>query len=142
MAQLPPLDRHAAAESFRGAMVRHTVIAYRADHPAGLPPAGLAGGGWARAVPIRMPDTICLEERLPPGAAAVLINQMHTDADRYLPIDSTEKALFEAVDGRRSMAEIADGVSGAGDAGERRASTREFFEHLWLWDHVVFDAST
>ena len=34
-------------------------------------------------MPIRLPDTICVQERLPPGAAGVLINQTHTYRDLY-----------------------------------------------------------
>jgi len=135
MAELPPVDRYAAAEVFRGTMVRHAVIAYRDDRPGGLATAGPAGERGLDDVPIRLPNTICLEERLPPGAAAVLINQSHTDTDLYLPIDGEEKRLFDAIDGSRTIAEIAQG------AGSPDARARAFLERLWWWDQVVFDAS-
>jgi hypothetical protein len=38
-----------------------------------------------------MPDTICVQERLPPGAPAVLINRNHTYTDIYLPINAQQK---------------------------------------------------
>ena len=53
-----------------------------------------------------MPDTICVQERLPPGAAAVLINRTHTYTDIYLPIDAQEKKMFDAIDGERTIGEI------------------------------------
>jgi hypothetical protein len=85
-------------------------------------------------VPIRLPDTICVQERLPPGAAAVLINRTHTYTDIYLPIDKQEKRLFDAIDGRRTIREIAQ-THGALEA------SRAFFERLWRYDQIVFDAS-
>ena len=58
------------------------------------PQVSFAGDGWRGYVPIRMPDTICVEEKLPPGAAAVLINPNHAYTDIYLPIDAQEKRLY------------------------------------------------
>ena len=67
-----------------------------------------AGETWLRYVPIRVPDTICVQERLPPGAAGVLINQTHTYRDLYLPITASEKRLFDAIDGNRSIGDIVE----------------------------------
>ena len=80
-----------------------------------------------------MPDTLCIQERLPPGAAAVLINRAHTDTDIYLPIDAREKLLVDAIDGKRRIGEI------AGDAPRTVCNT--LFERLWRHDQVVFDGS-
>ena len=56
-----------------------------------------------------------MEERLPPGAAAALINQTHTYTDLVLPIDRAEKRVNnEAIDGTRSVAEI-ELVAGVGE---------------------------
>jgi hypothetical protein len=85
-------------------------------------------------VPIRMPDTICVQERLPPGAAGVLINQSHTYTDLFLPIDAPEKKLFDAIDGQRTIGEIAR------EHGQPETA-RACFEQLWWYDQVVFDAS-
>ena len=68
---------------------------------------------------------------MPPGAAAVLINRTHPFRDLVLPLSQTEKRLFDAVDGNRSIGEIAPGSDVA----------RRFFERLWLWDQVVIDSS-
>jgi hypothetical protein len=81
-----------------------------------------------------MSDTICVQERLPPGAAAVLINQSHTYTDLYLPIDAKEKKLFDAIDGERTVGEIAREHGHLDTA-------RALFERLWWYDQVVFDAS-
>jgi SAM-dependent methyltransferase len=141
MAQLPPVEQYSAAELFRGTMVRHSLIAYRADIPGGLGPVSFTGDAWLAYVPIRMPDTICIQERLPPGAAAVLINQTHTYKDLYLPIDSTGKSLFEAIDAKRSICEILERTIPSSQNISQLEKARAFFERLWLYDQVVFDAS-
>ncbi len=131
IAALRPRDQAAAAELFRGTMTTHSVVAYRDDGPA--QPVSFSGDAWLDYVPIRLPDTLCIQERLPPGAAAVLINRAHTHTDIYLPIDAQEKRLFDSVDGERRIGDI------VGD--EHRDLGRALFEKLWWYDQVVIDAS-
>jgi len=133
LAQLPWAEQHAAVELFRGTMLRHSAVLYRDDGARAARQASFAGDAWQRYVPIRMPDTVCVEENLPRGAAAVLINRNHSYRDIYLPIDAREKAWFDAIDGRRTIADIAH----ARDAQEE---ARVLFERLYWHDQVVFDA--
>ena len=133
IAALEPAQQFAAAELFRGAMMSHSVIVRRDDRPGRSPAISFSGDAWLDYVPVRVPDTLCVQERLPPGAAAVLINRAHTDTDIYLPIDAREKRLVDAIDGERSIGEI------AGD--EPRDVCRALFERLWWHDQVVFDGS-
>jgi hypothetical protein len=88
-----------------------------------------------------MSDTICLRDRLPPGAAAVLINQTHTDRDLFLPIDSTEKRLFDAIDGARTIGDIVERTPPSSQRTTNLDIARHLFERLWWHDQVVFDAS-
>ena len=141
MAQLPLAEQYAAAELFRGTMVRHSVVVYRDDNPGDQQRISFAGDAWLGYVPIRMSDTICVQERLPPEAAGVLINRSHTYTDLYLPIDATEKRLFDAIDGSRTIAAIAEGAARQQDDVSRLERARAFFERLWWNDQVVFDAS-
>jgi SAM-dependent methyltransferase len=133
IAALEPPKQYAAAELFRGAMMSHSVIVRRDDRPGHSDATGVSGDAWLDYVPVRMPDTLAVQERLPPGAAAVLINRAHTDTDIYLPIDAREKVLVEAIDGEQSIGEI------AGDT--PREACRALFERLWWHDQVVFDRS-
>ena len=141
LARLSPYEQYAAVELFRGTMVRHSVIAYRDDSPDGAQPISFAGEAWLDYVPLRMPDTICVQERLPPGAAAVLINPTHVYRDLLMPIDSTEKGLFDAIDGNRSIGDIVEGTFPSSTTKPRLDVVRTFFENLWYYDQVVFDAS-
>src|SRR5499426_3897559 len=103
LAQLSSAEQYAAVELFRGTMIRHSVVAYRDDSPGDMPLISFDGDAWLRYVPLRMPDTICVQERLPAGAAGVLINRTHAYRDLIMPIDSTEKHLFDAIDGHCSI---------------------------------------
>jgi SAM-dependent methyltransferase len=139
--QLPLEDQYAAVELFRGTMLRHSVIAYRDDAPAGSKRISFAADAWLEYVPIRMPDTVCVRERLPPGAAAVLINQSHTYRDIYMPIDAAEMRLLDSIDGHRRVRDIVDKALPQAPEASRLDMIRAFFERLWWHDQVVFDIS-
>jgi SAM-dependent methyltransferase len=139
--ELSIAEQYAAVELFRGTMVRHSLVAYRDDNPGGPQRVNFAGDAWLRYVPLRMPDTICVQEGLPPGAAGVLINQTHAYRDLLMPIDSTEKRLFDAIDGNCSVADIVGRVLPSSQTKSRLDMVRTFFEKLWWYDQVVFDAS-
>jgi len=126
-------EQYAAMELFRGSMVRHSVIAHRNDRPDHHSIA-FSTNAWPAYVPIRLPDTVVVQERLPPGAAAVLINQNHTFKDLFLPINAQQKTMVDAIDGKRSIGEIAPQIA-------LRDAARSLFERLWRYDQVVFDAS-
>jgi SAM-dependent methyltransferase len=134
-------EQYAAVELFRGTMIRHSVVAYRDDGPGCPQPVTFASDDWLRYVPLRMPDTICVQERLPPGAAGVLINQTHAYRDLILPIDSTEKRLFDAIDGSCSIGGIVEKTFPSSQTKSQPDMARSFFEKLWWYDQVVFDAS-
>jgi SAM-dependent methyltransferase len=133
IAALEPAQQYAVAELFRGTIMSHSVIVRRDDCAGSSEMIGFSGDAWVDYVPVRVPDTLCVQERLPPGAAAVLINRAHTYRDIYLPIDAREKRLVDAIDGERRIGEI------GGD--EHRDVCRALFERLWWHDQVVFDGS-
>jgi SAM-dependent methyltransferase len=132
VAALPAVQQYALMELFRGTMVRHTAILYRGDAVSnGI---DFSGDEWLDYVPIRLPETIVVKERLPAGASAVLINRNHTDTDLYLPVDALRERLLEAIDGRKRIREM-------GRATIDKSLARDFFEQLWRWDQVVFDTT-
>jgi SAM-dependent methyltransferase len=141
LAQLSLIDQYACVELFRGTMARHSMIAYRDDGPGIAQWVHLDGQAWRDYVPIRMPDTVCVQERLPHGAAAVLINQSHTYRDLFLPISLTEKRWFDAIDGSRCIDEILEYGAATSQVPTQLEHARTFFERLWRYDQVVFDAS-
>ena len=134
-------DQYATVELFRGTMVRHSVIVYRSDTADPAKDVRFDEDAWLTYVPVRMPDTVCVRERLPPGAAAVLINQSHTYHDMYLPVDATELRLLELIDGERSVGDIVDQVLSSLPQASRLDKARTFFERLWWHDQIVFDTS-
>jgi hypothetical protein len=138
LAALPSRLQHAAAELFRGTMVSHSFIAHRDDSNVENQPITFAGDRWRDYVPIKLPWTVRVRERLPPGSVAVLINQAHKFTDLILTVDSFEDRLLGAIDGNRTLGEIVRLAFPDGD-GESRALS--LFERLWQYDQIVFDAS-
>ena len=136
LSALPAPQEHAAMELFRGMMIKHNVIAYRDDRDGESQPIAFTGDRWQEYIPILVPWSVCVRERLPPGSVAVLINRAHTFTDLILTVDKSEDRLLSAIDGKRTIAEI---LLAAGNRNERTALN--FFERLWQYDQIVFDAS-
>jgi hypothetical protein len=118
--------------------VSHNFIAYRDDRGAESQPIAFAGDRWRGYVPMVLPWTVCVRERLPPGSVAVLVNRAHTCTDLICTVDAFEDRLLGAIDGQRTLGAILKSV-GADDVSERRAL--RFFERLWHYDQIVVDAS-
>lgn len=133
LVKLTPQAQYAAIELFRGTMVRHSVVAYRNDRPAQIT-VDFTGEAWVNYIPIRLPDTLAVRERLPAEATAVLVNRNHTYTDLYLPIDARQERLLNRIDGEHTIAQIER------DENDRDFA-RDFFLQLWRWDQVVFDTS-
>jgi SAM-dependent methyltransferase len=138
LALLPTQKQHAAIELLRGTMVQHSFTAYRDDRSDSCQPIDFAGDGWRNYIPIRLPWTVCVRERLPPGSVAVLINRAHAFTDLICTVDAFEDRLLGAIDGKRTLAEI---IRCAGLSGGNDHRALRFFERLWQYDQVVFDAS-
>jgi len=134
---LPERERYAAMELWRGTMSSHSVIAYRSDKNAGGTEILFDSDGWDSYIPLRRATTICVHERLPSGAAGVLLNRSHRFHDLILVIDAREERMFDAIDGHRSIAEIVRRVGNV-----ESSDARVFFQKLWWYDQVAFDTSS
>lgn len=135
LTELPERLQHAAAELFRGTITQHSFIAYRDDKPAECQPISFTGEPWRNYIPIRLPWTVCLRDRVPPGSAAVLLNRAHRHSDLALPITAAQYRLLMEIDGKRTLGEIGRST------GKHEARTLEFMQKLWQYDQIVFDAS-
>ena len=133
--ELPEKEQHSAVELFRGTITRHNFVAYRNDRPTPGQPIRFTGDAWYHYVPIRLPWTVCLRDRVPPGSVAVLLNRAHQHSDLALAIQEPEYRLFSNIDGKRTLSEIAQ------TSGNDEIPTLEFFRQLWQYDQIVFDAS-
>jgi SAM-dependent methyltransferase len=135
LAALPERDQFALTELWRGLITNHDFIAYRSDSNRDDLQVRFDDQRHLRYVPIRRPWTICVQDRVPPGVAGALLNQTHLFDDLYVFIDAQEKAMFDAIDGRRSVGEIVETVGG------ESSHSSQFFDKLWWHDQVVFDTS-
>jgi SAM-dependent methyltransferase len=141
IARLRLPDQYAAIELFRGTMIRHSVIAYGDERTTLAQQVDFSKDAWLDYVPIRMSDTICVQDRLPAGAAGVLINQTHTYKDLFLPIGSTEKQMFDAIDGVRRIGDIVEKVRPSANRHTQFDVAHNLFQQLWWQDQIVFDTS-
>ena len=133
---LGPPEQHAAMELWRGTMTTHSIVVSRSDADRSSAPVRFDDERWLRFVPIRLPWTQLIQERLPAGAAGALLNRSHSHPDLVVVLSDADKHLFDVIDGRRSIADIVGGLR-LTDVG----SARRFFETLWRYDQVVFDTS-
>ena len=134
LAALPENEQYAAMELLRGLMTTHSFVAHLNDRNGGAK-VRFDDESYLQYVPVRLPWTKCVEERIPAGAAGVVVNQTHVFQDLFVILDQEQKQIFDAIDGRRSVAEIVKSVEGASP------KARDFFEKLWRSDQVVFDTS-
>jgi SAM-dependent methyltransferase len=134
---LPEAEQHAAVELFRGAITHHEFVAYRDDRGLPAQPVRFSSEAWRSCIPVRLPWTKRIRERLPAGSAAVLLNPAHKHTDLVLAIDATEDSLLSQIDGTRSLGDIAGKRPGSNAA--QRAL--QFFRKLWEYDQIVIDAS-
>lgn len=135
LAALSEREQYIEMELWRGRMANHSFVAHRDDRKSDGAKIGFNDKRYLQYVPVRLPWTMCVTEGLPPGAAGALVNQTHTFDDLYVLVNKQEKQLFEAIDGRRSVSEIVETLPASA------LLAREFFEKLWCYDQVVFDAS-
>jgi SAM-dependent methyltransferase len=136
LAELPEPKRYALMELWRGLMSTHSFVAYRNDANRSAAKISFDDDAMLGYVPVRLPWTACVPQSPSMGAAGVLVNQTHVFQDLFVVINDRQKRMFEAIDGRRSIAEILETANE-----DDSPDAREFFEQLWWYDQVVFDTS-
>jgi SAM-dependent methyltransferase len=136
LAKLLPEEQYAALELFRGDMLRHDLVAHLPEQ-AQEQVVSFSGRDWQTYIPLRLPDILVSKDCLP-GKAAVLLNPANEDPGLALPVDELELKIFNAIDSRRSIAEIISLV--ASEQGQKPDAihnrSRLLFEQLWWYDLV------
>jgi SAM-dependent methyltransferase len=127
--------QHAAVEILRGTMTKHNFIAYREDCSAKDRSIKFESAAWPQYVPLRLPWTLCIRDRVPSGSVAVLINRAHASPDLALPITAAQDRLLAEIDGKHSVDEILRATRGV-ISGEQAS---KFIRQLWEYDQIVLD---
>lgn len=135
LAVLPQPAQYAAVELFRGTITQHNFMAYRNDRHAESQPIHLTCEHWRNYIPIRLPWTECLRDRVPSDSVAILLNRAHKHPDLILPINTAQNDLLNQIDGTRTLGEITQ------NSGTGTSRALQFFQQLWQYDQIVFDAS-
>ena len=116
-------------------MTKHDFIAYRDDRAGDSQPISFDGERWLAYVPLRLPWTLMRSRAAAPGAAAGLSTGL-TLTPISLSLNAAQERVFSAIDGKRPSTNFAGGRKG-----ECSSQGREFFERLWRYDQIVFDAT-
>ena len=90
LAALSERDQFTQMELWRGLMANHDFIVQGRDAKDDRK-VSFDGDDYLRYVPVRRAWTICVQEKIPPGAAGVLLNQTHVFDDLFLPVNELEK---------------------------------------------------
>jgi SAM-dependent methyltransferase len=140
MMRQPAQMQYQLMELFRGNMLRHTFTAYKKEIDHSITPV-FDHHQFLSHIPYRWPESLTIEERLPPGSAAVLINQAHTDTDLYLPITTEEKQFVDAIDGTQTIKQIIEKVIVNHSQKHRLENEQviDLFIRLWRYDQIVFE---
>src|SRR5262249_60737003 len=86
LAELPERERYAAMELWRGTMTCHSIVAYRSDVSGSDMKFPFDDDRWPSYVPLRLPTTICVRERLPSGAAGGAVTHDPALIALFLPV--------------------------------------------------------
>ena len=133
--RLSASDQYAAVELLRGTMVTHSAVAYRDDVPDDPQALSFDDELWLGYVPLPMPGCVVVQQNLPPGAAAVVINRAHTYTDLYVPLNHFEASVYAQIDGQTSCRDLVAAASHA-------PRVADVMLKLWRSDQIIFDRST
>jgi SAM-dependent methyltransferase len=136
LARLSPEKQYAALELFRGDMLCHNLVAHLPEQ-AQEQVVSFNSRDWQTYIPLHLPDILVSKNRLP-GKAAVLLNPANENRELALPVDELELKIFNAINSRRTIAEIISLV--AAEQGQKPDAihnrSRLLFEQLWWYDLV------
>lgn len=132
--KLPVKDQYAAIELLRGTMVTHSAVIYRDDMGSDPQALSFDDDRWLDFLPLPMPGCVVIQQNLPPGAAAVVINRAHTFIDLFVPLTEFEAFIYSRIDGQTFCHEIVEAASD-------RKGVAEAMLKFWRSDQIIFDQS-
>lgn len=128
---LSPDEGYAAMELFRGTMITHRFVAARDDQESPL--SGSLEATDSRTLkPMPFPGARLNNLVVPRGYAAQLWHPTHRYDDLLLNINADELKMYEAMNGKRTLADIAQQMGGD----EMRI--KSYYSKLWDHDQVMF----
>jgi len=131
LAELPIEQQYEAVELFRGNLHMHYVIAVRNDRPTQTYKIEWNGDTWKDYVPRPMPGIAASTENLPAGVLVELAQSGHEFPMRKPQLTSQTVPLYQAMDGKRTLSEIAKQTN------VNPQSVRDFFRSLWEFDQIM-----
>lgn len=130
---LPDLQQWAVVEMLTQRIGMHTCVLRRAADAPQVAAHAFGSAAWDLQVPHRAPGLKCVQAAGPQQQA-----RYHRAAE-VMELGSTEAALLELCDGRRSLREIlAQPLLAALPAADRAIRGEQFFARLWRLGHLLF----
>jgi SAM-dependent methyltransferase len=137
IAALPEAEQFAVVELFRAAVPNHLFVACHQDRRRETYRTDLDAAGWKNLVPIPALGLIADTDGLPEGRVRWLRWVCHFFPEIRLALGAIEAAIFDLVDGRRSIGEIQRMLDlRGGSAAEIDANFRDYFATLVDFDYV------
>jgi SAM-dependent methyltransferase len=132
--QLPDADQHAAVELFRGHLKKHYFVACRDDRPIESYQIKFDEPHWRTLIPGRLQTAAVQQVQNRPGIAGQLFNSGHEFPVLPACISTADLPLYLAMDGVKSLGEIAESDKSPNAA----THTLNLYRDLWNFDHVMF----
>ena len=138
IASLSRAEQAAIVELYRGGIPMHELVVCRDERPVVTRELGCDAARVPQAVPLRNPGLTIVEEGLAVGLSARLSWDAHHYPEISALIDPLQGALFNAIDGVSSVAEIATSLGTGSTSTETVEFAANFFRSLWELDYCWF----
>ena len=136
--RLPLEDQYAVIELFRSSIRKHQFVACRGDRPESAFTPEFSGSEFSRYVPVFTPGIKIVKEDYPNGGKGKIHYPLHEIGNPSFVLNTSQLALLEAVNGRRSVASIVRKVAGKKNAKSREERAGRFFQTMWEHDFLLF----
>ena len=138
LASLPAETQHAAVELFRGHLHKHEFICCRDDRPNESYEIDLEGDDWRRLVPLPFCGATVKGNGLPDGVSMHVVQSGHQYPVTAAMLDENQARLYDAMNGRRTIGEVAAASDIEGDADALEEYAQRIFRLFWRFDLVCF----
>ncbi len=141
VASLPPVEQASIVELYRGGMAMHELVVCLDERPSSTRELGREPERVPESVPIRNPGLTIVQEGLAAGVSARLSWDAHHYPEISALVDPLQGALFNAVDGVSTVAEIATSLGASSTDADAVEFAANFFRSLWELDYIWFRSS-
>lgn len=138
--RLPLPDQHSVAEMIRCSLRKHQFVACRRDRPIESTQVDFSGDRWLDYIPVLNPG-VRVSDTQSKGVAAELYWPTYEAQDTRVRLDEGSYCLYQAIDGRRSVKAIVDGVRRGEPFDQWSGKAKQLLGSLWDLDFILLRTS-